>query len=126
MWRPWKTVMDEASNRLRVEVTDALKRLEDDNARAGAILDAAASLSEIAVRRIVDAAWAAWHRQMDAAEQAAEAVLQPAQAAYEQATTQAQTRYAQAVDTAKRAWDRTLRDAQQAEDLRDQMDKVIK
>lgn len=126
VWKPWETVIAEASGRLRVEITDALKRLEADNARAGQILDGAAALAEQAEKRITEAAWAAWHRQMDAAAQAAEAILGPAQAAYEQTTSRAQTRYAQAVDTAKRAWDRTLHDAQQAEAIRDQIDTGVK
>lgn len=121
VWKPWAEVVKEASARLRVELSDGLRRLEQENAEAGQLLDTAAGLADETVKRITEAAWAAWHRQMDAAASTAEAILGPAQQAYEAETTRADQRYAQAVETAKRTFERTLAKAREAEAIGAQM-----
>lgn len=125
VWKPWAEVIKEASARLRVELTDGLRRLEAENAAAGQLLDTAAGLADESVRHITEAAWAAWHRQMDAAQTTAEAILAPARSAYDQETARAEQRYSAAVESAKRTFERTLAKAREAEGLGDQMTRGV-
>lgn len=124
IWRPWETLVKEAEARMRVELNEALRQLESDTAKAGQIIDVAAALADQASKQLAQSAWHEWRRLMTLAGDAAEAVLEPARQAYDNETERAGREFDVAVTSAKRAYERAIRDADQAKTLAEQMKKA--
>lgn len=117
LWQPWEKLIKEAEQRMRVEVSAALKDYEADLTAAGGVLD----LAEVTAREAGDAitrtAYAALAKQLEAAADAVKAIIEPARQAYDRETTRAADDFAGALDVARGAYERAIRDAQQAQQL---------
>lgn len=111
---PWEQLAATAATRLRTEIKDALRVMNQRTGAAGTILDTAAASAAESAASLRGAAWAAWQRYMDAADRTENAILGPAVSAYDREIEAAHSAYDAAIKDALANYNVVLADARSA------------
>lgn len=111
---PWDQLAATAAARLRTEIKDALRQMNQRTVAAGTILDTAAASAAESAASLRGAAWAAWQRYMEAADRTENAILGPATAAYDREMAAAHAAYDAAIADALANYKVVLADARSA------------
>lgn len=114
VYQPWKELQTAAAARLKIELSDALRALEQAMLQAGVILDTTSAYAAEAAGQLEAAAWAAWHKYMDAADKTRTDILKAAVGGYDSAIESAHNAYVTALDDAEKTFKSMMNDAARA------------
>lgn len=114
LWQPWAPVLAHAEDRLRVEITQALRAYDHAVGEASTLLDVAYSEAAEVAGQLEDTAFRAWSRGMQTAAEASARILGPALKAYTEAIGQAHTDFDRALGSAETAYKQVVTDTGRA------------
>ena len=114
LWQPWAVVLAHAEDRLRVEITQALRVYDHSVSEAGHLLDVAYSEAAEIAGQLEEAAFRAWSRGMQTAAEASARILNPALKAYTDAIDRAHTDFDRALGSAETAYKQVVADTGRA------------
>lgn len=115
VYAPWGPLLAKAETRLKTEITDAVRQLEQATAEAGQLLDTAAATAAEAGAALEAAGWAAWEKYTAAADDTRNAILDRARQAYDESVTRARAQYDKAMNNALNTYRSIQADATMAQ-----------